>query len=236
MNGYKCEGYATPDNLPIEFWHPVSRNFWAQFHDAREKSCMQFFLDITVDWLSNAKACSNFWNPFCLQLLHHEPALKHLALAIGSSHRIHWDDSCNDVNERSFYQKHYERGLSLLNNMANPGLDLILVCCLLFCILECFRFREEAFDKHLLAGLKIIRDFERRPTIVGTVSDQRIRIYIVPVFHELETHSVAIKKHALLCRKERPNIAFDQLKANGKLPINRNPRALIGPEADTVYG
>ena len=232
-NGYKCDGYAR--HLPIEFWHPVPRNFWAQFYDGHEKICMQFFLDITVDWLSNAKPCANFWNPFCLQILHSEPAIKHIALAIGSSHRIHWDDSCNAVKERAFYLKHYERGLSLLNGMVNPELDLILVCCLLFCVLECFRFREEAFDKHMYAGINILRDFERKPAMTSTSSEERIRVYISPVFNALELHSVDIKKHALLCRKERPSVAFEQLMASGKIPISRNHRALVGPQVPEVY-
>ncbi len=170
-NGFgmpQCDGYASPkpgsaksDSLTtldhynnssnlcyrdlkhtkiILFNNPNSTNLASE----EERRCFDFFRSRTSVQMSGFFS-SEIWDRLVLQATHHEPAIRHAVLALGSLHErfVNEDQSLQKQSwsrdEGGFALEHYNLAIQSLMNPANSGrltIDVCLIACVLFCSFE----------------------------------------------------------------------------------------------------
>lgn len=109
-----------------------------------ERRCFDFFLNRTVSQLSGFWH-SDFWGCLVLRATHHQPAIRHAVLALGSLHE-RFEAGDNSVmnpiwnkGEGGFALKHYNQAIQQLTKPAGEGqraLDVCLIACMLFACFE----------------------------------------------------------------------------------------------------
>ena len=146
------------------------------FATAKENAAFQFFLEKTLPWFSSPKApncdgdlCYRFWCPTALQMMHHEPLIKHLVLATATSHGYVQDimvaatfgEKKGIVDRRFdrdvFLLHHYGKAIRILREQT-ADISTILVACLIVAMVEYFRYQPRLFLQHLEFGERIVRD------------------------------------------------------------------------------
>lgn len=109
-----------------------------------ERRCFDFFLNRTAPQLSGFWE-SNFWSCLILQATHHQPALRHAVLALGSLHERFEAGDMSVMNpiwdrgEGGFALKQYNQAIQQLIKPASEGhqaVDVCLIACLLFACFE----------------------------------------------------------------------------------------------------
>ena len=125
-----------------------------------EQRCFDFFLNRTAVQLSGFWS-SDFWGCLLLRATHHQPAIRHAVIALGSLHeRFEAGDKSFlnpvwDVREGGFALKHYNHAIQQLIKPANEGkqaVDVCLIACILFACFEvsyfndpvCFKKKDES--------------------------------------------------------------------------------------------
>ena len=112
-----------------------------------ERRCFDFFLNRTASQLSGFWD-SDFWDCLILRATHHQPAIRHAVLALGSLHeRFEAGDSSVlnpiwDKREGGFALKQYNHAIQHLIRPASEGqqaVDVCLIACLLFACFEVSR-------------------------------------------------------------------------------------------------
>lgn len=110
---------------------------------------------------------SRFWDYSVLQLAHHEPAVRHALLALESA-RSYLIDSSQESTKRFSIQQ-YNRAISYLCKPvgdASASDRAVLICCLLFAILENVEGHHERAMRHLECGANIL--LQRKEKLSGT--------------------------------------------------------------------
>lgn len=109
-----------------------------------ERRCFDFFLNRTTSQLSGFWV-SDFWGCFILQAAHHQPAIRHAVLALGSLHeRFEAGDRSVvspiwDKGEGGFALQQYNQAIQQLIKPTSEGeqaIDVCLIACLLFACFE----------------------------------------------------------------------------------------------------
>lgn len=109
-----------------------------------ERRCFDFFLHRTVSQLPGFWD-SEFWSCLILRATHHQPAIRHAVLALGSLHeRFEAGDRSIlspiwDKGEGGFALKQYNQAIQHLIKPVSEGqqaVDVCLVACLLFACFE----------------------------------------------------------------------------------------------------
>ena len=127
--------------IPIPVFDP-----WGSDEESR---CFDFFLNRTAFQLSGYWD-SDFWSCSILRATHHQPAIRHAVLALGSLHeRFDAGDrsvkiTIWDKEEGGFALEQYNRAIQQLIKPANqgpPAVDVCLIACILFSCFEVSRFR-----------------------------------------------------------------------------------------------
>lgn len=111
----------------------------------QERRSFYFFCSRTVIRLSGFFV-AGFWNRWVLQAFHHEPAIRHAVIALGSIHeRFDGGDvsvlgSNRDTTRGGFALEQYNRAI---RNLVEPGAkgtppphDVFLISCVLFACFE----------------------------------------------------------------------------------------------------
>lgn len=186
--GFRCEGprftFVINREQQLDFWSPPKDNCSrvpqlltdSQFATAQETAAFQYFMEITLPWFASPKGdrcdgvqCYKFWYPSTLQLMHHEPLIKHLVLAVASSHGYVQDlliaastgqekKAPNRGFERDvFLLKHYCTALSILREQRTHISTTLVACIILSCV-DFFRCQSQLFLQHLEFGERIVRD------------------------------------------------------------------------------
>lgn len=108
---------------------------------------------------------SSFWSHILPQLSTSQPAIKHALLAVASSHARFKAESENDVESnksvavsRDFSLRHYNQAIASLQQhlTKSSGVEVPLICCLLFICLECLYGNRILVLDHLRNGLNIL--------------------------------------------------------------------------------
>ena len=164
----KCDGYASPktnsakcDSLTILDHHNNGSNLCYRdlihtniilfnnlnpsgLASEEEQRCFNFFRSRTAIQMSGFFS-SEIWDRLVLQATHHEPAIRHAVLALGSLHErfVNEDQSLQKQtwsrDEGGFALEHYNLAIQSLMNPANGGrlnIDVCLIACMLFCSFE----------------------------------------------------------------------------------------------------
>lgn len=154
--GRKCDGYlrgnqgsanvALPPSGANKYLSPLAVT--PSLHDLgseQERRSFYFFCSRTVVRLSGFFV-AGFWNRWVLQAFHHEPAIRHAVIALGSIHeRFDGGDvsvlgSNRDATRGGFALEQYNHAIQ---NLIEPGakgkrppFDVCLISCVLFACFE----------------------------------------------------------------------------------------------------
>ena len=148
-----CDGYgpliipSSPMFSSCSFRTPGSEIERKYFQDLRNR---------TLPELMGYFPC-RFWDYSVLQLAHHEPAVRHAFLALESARSYRVDSSKESTKRFSIQQ--YNRAISCLcnpNGKAPASARAVLICCLLFVILENVQGNYETAVRHLDCGANIL--------------------------------------------------------------------------------
>lgn len=133
-----------------------------------ERRCFEFFLTRTASQLSGFWD-SDFWNCLILRATHHQPAIRHAVLALGSLHeRFEAGDRSVmnpiwDKGEGGFALKQYNRAIQQLikpTSEDQQAVDVCLIACLLFACFETLRGHHGSALSHVNSGVKILSEVE----------------------------------------------------------------------------
>ncbi len=114
----------------------------------QERRCYDFFLNRTASQLSGFWD-SDFWGCLILRATHHQPAIRHAVLALGSLHERFeaGDNSVTtpiwDKGEGGFALQQYNQAIQHLIKPASKdqqAVDVCLIACMLFACFEVSRF------------------------------------------------------------------------------------------------
>jgi hypothetical protein len=178
--GRTCQGYRSPPNSsssPRSASLPSRAQFVAipaapssitnLFSTDQEHRSFTFFCEYTIPHISSAFS-DEFWNRLVLQAIHHEPAVRHAAIAFGASHErfTQHDTSPSQNSEReandNFALSQYVKALrSVLEPMRaerKQAADITLMTCLLFICFETLRGHHSSALNHVDSGIKIISE------------------------------------------------------------------------------
>lgn len=109
-----------------------------------ERRCFDFFLNRTASQLSGFWD-SDFWGCLILQAAHHQPAIRHAVLALGSLHE-RFEAGDRSVmspiwhrGEGGFALKQYNQAIQQLikpKSVGQQAVDVCLIACMLFACFE----------------------------------------------------------------------------------------------------
>ncbi|KAL4780088.1 hypothetical protein BJX76DRAFT_361149 [Aspergillus varians] len=190
LHGWTCGGYELGHRLPrrVDVHHqaaspvapsvPVATGFcWAMTSD--EKRCVSFFHYRTVASLTSYYD-SSLWQKLVLQLSATEPAVFHAVVALSAVNQdmenhgtlMPWvrDDSLWHV----FALEQAVRSFDILTKRhisQDPQLrTVILVCCLLFVMLDLVLGRPDDATAHLHSGLTILKEMKVQRRMVAVAA------------------------------------------------------------------
>ncbi|KAL4876980.1 hypothetical protein BJY04DRAFT_231138 [Aspergillus karnatakaensis] len=198
-NGWTCEGYEV-NRLPrrTEVHHsssdessfrsitpPLATGFrWATTAD--EKRCVNFFLYRTIPGITSFYD-SSLWQKLILQMSCTEPAVYHAVVALSAINQHLERDGIpipGSNAESTWYRFALEqsmRSFGLLNKrhiLKDPQLrEVLLVCCLLFIMLELVCGHYDDATVHLRSGLAILKEMK--------IQRHRLGASLVPVEESL---------------------------------------------------
>ncbi|KAE9371087.1 hypothetical protein N431DRAFT_483689 [Stipitochalara longipes BDJ] len=217
--GRKCDGYArtertTSNQQPSDSLNNVSLSVDIQGSDQEIRS-FQFFKSYTVPQLCGLFE-SSFWNRLVLQATHHQPAIRHAAIALGSMHEeLESNLSAEDARlGKDFTMQQYLKAIRCLiqpmQGQASQNADLALMTCVLFVCFETLRGHHASALSHINGAIKILAELQS-----GTDSSRR--------FWTMSPYS-CVPLTTL-------NLIFGRLESQ-MLLVNGTSRALYGDEVD----
>ncbi|KAL2835482.1 hypothetical protein BJY01DRAFT_223643 [Aspergillus pseudoustus] len=179
-NGWECDGYEI-NRLPrprevvksparILQHAPIESGFrWAMTSD--EKRCVSFFLHRTIPSLTSYYD-SSLWQRLVLQMCYNEPAVYHAVAALSAVNQdlemngIPMPGSALEGTWHGFALEQCARSFALLSKrqiLQDPQLrEVLLVCCLLFVLLELVCGRFDDATAHLQSGLAILEEMRNQ--------------------------------------------------------------------------
>ena len=125
----------------------IPNPLWDARGGGEERRCLDFFLKRTAIQLSGFWG-SGFWDCLIIRATHHEPAIRHAVLALGSLHeRFEAGDRSVlnpvwDKTEGGFALKQYNQAIQHLIKPTGEGqraIDVCLIACMLFACFEVSR-------------------------------------------------------------------------------------------------
>jgi hypothetical protein len=149
--GRICDGYEVTIHSSPKTPHSTgSTRYLARspsidiFNNEKARRSFHFFLSRTAPQLS-AFYGDPFWNHLVLQATHHEPAIRHAIVALGSLHeRFEKHDGNIRSHEDCFPIQEYSRAIQALvapfARNEPQAMDVCLISCILF---TCFEVRKK---------------------------------------------------------------------------------------------
>ncbi|PYH40345.1 Zn(II)2Cys6 transcription factor [Aspergillus saccharolyticus JOP 1030-1] len=182
-----CDGYENPapaqsssltaTRLSSHARRLIPRSFSTPsldlFGGEEERRSFQFFIAKTAPQLAGDFECA-FWERLLLQSVHHEPAIRHVTVALGSLHECFERNAGNPTSsgsqavQDSFALRQYLRAVRCLTSSTSGSqpLDVCLIACILFACFEAMRGQSGSAITHITSGLKILD--ELRTSTMGT--------------------------------------------------------------------
>ncbi|KAL6230326.1 hypothetical protein BDW75DRAFT_223078 [Aspergillus navahoensis] len=194
-NGWKCEGYEMA-RLPLQGKRrqsvpstPAVAFRWAVTSD--EKRCVSFFLHRTVESLASFSD-SSLWHELVFHMCCTEPAVYHAVVALSAvnqdleRHGIPMPGTDSSSSWHQFALEQCMRSFGLLNKRhvsQDPQLrKVVLVCCLLFVMLELVLGHYDDATVHLQSGLAILKEMRIQRCTLGltqaTIEDGLLEAFL----------------------------------------------------------
>ncbi|KAK1149810.1 hypothetical protein N8T08_003361 [Aspergillus melleus] len=178
--GRKCDGYqerttpsltsrsstATPRTI-VQALSGLPSNI---FTSDQERRSFQFFLAKTAPQLAGDFECA-FWERLLLQSVYHEPAIRHVTVALGSLHE-HFGTSGTLGTDSVFAMNQYVRAMGCLRSVSGAvqPLDVCLISSVLFTCFEAMRGHYGSAITHILGGLKILSELRVNSSSTSSLS------------------------------------------------------------------
>ena len=154
--------------------------------DREERRCFAFFRGHTVPTFGLYDA--GFWDGLLLQISHSEPAVHHAVVALGSLHELFSCGTQFQPGRDGYTLKQYNKSLGGLNryisSAKNASLEIVMICCLLFILIESLRGDYDSAGKHLQSGLDILSSLPQDPQRMKVLHDD-----ILPIFFKLRVQT-----------------------------------------------
>ena len=182
-----CAGIAcSPGSLQWET-DPLSSASFYTLDNSRSFHCFAYYQRST--WHG---PCSHhekaFWTYLTLQLNHGQPAIKHILIALGSSHEsleISYSASSDDDVPplHTFSLKRYNHAVRLLRNDSSKlPIEAILVSCILFMCFEVLQGNSKSATNLIRTGLKVLIQYRASNGNRNTLIEEKIpHVYSRPV-------------------------------------------------------
>ncbi|KAE9369184.1 hypothetical protein N431DRAFT_546736 [Stipitochalara longipes BDJ] len=149
---------------------PISTNI---LETDQERRSFSFFCRHTFPQLSGSFDSDDFWQRL-LQATHHEPAIRHAAVALGALHETFEAIPNTNLNftlseKRShdvFAMQQYSKAIKALlgsNGGQEQAIDVALVTCVLFIYFEILRGHHATALSHINGGIKILSSLHPSP-------------------------------------------------------------------------
>ncbi|KAN0101530.1 hypothetical protein V8E51_012040 [Hyaloscypha variabilis] len=191
--GRKCDGYphsssgseGSSRSLTPSTEHssssppalPISTNI---LETDQERRSFSYFCRHTFPQLSGSFDTDDFWQRL-LQATHHEPAIRHAAVALGALHEIYEaipnTDFAFTLSERKahdvFAMQQYSKAIKALLGSSGgkeQAVDIALVTCVLFIYFEILRGHHATALSHINGGIKILSSFHPTPSPSASAS------------------------------------------------------------------
>ncbi|KAL4908662.1 hypothetical protein BDW74DRAFT_188561 [Aspergillus multicolor] len=201
-NGWKCDGYEVA-RLPLQGRGrhsipstPATEFRWAMTSD--EKRCVSFFLHRTVSSLTSFYD-SSLWEKLVFQMCSVEPAVYHAVVALSAVNQdleqygIPMPGSDTNSSWHRFALEQCLRSFGFLNQRQisqDPQLrKVLLVCCLLFVILELVLGHYDNATVHLQSGLAILKEMKVRRRTLGLSMTATVEDGLLEAFLHLEAQA-----------------------------------------------
>jgi Fungal Zn(2)-Cys(6) binuclear cluster domain len=174
--GRKCEGYAEPPNRSsdqlriINYVAPNSRSVspYPQA-DSREIRALQYFKTRTAPELAGVFS-SDIWDRFMLRLAHHQSAVHHALVALGTVHEDFTTSALAHSNFSEFANQEYGKAirdvLVLSTSNSTIAVEIALATCIVFSCLESLRGHYQSSLSHLISGLNVLEEEQRKGTAI----------------------------------------------------------------------
>ncbi|KAI1429668.1 hypothetical protein F5Y12DRAFT_330056 [Xylaria sp. FL1777] len=173
--GRKCDGYAPLSTSSGLSWHRP-RHLFANVHNASERRCLQFFVEVAAPVLSGPLD-PYFWTHLVFQFSQMEPAVRHSVVAVASLYEqvYRQQDMTLPLPDENLVLSHYNAAIQHLKTMKNES--LVLLVCILFVCIEFLRGNQDAATEHSQHGISILKRVEE--------SFPWAREYLSPIFRRL---------------------------------------------------
>ncbi|RAL13894.1 Zn(II)2Cys6 transcription factor domain-containing protein [Aspergillus homomorphus CBS 101889] len=166
---------------------PLSDPSYCLFTSDEERRSFQFFLAKTAPQLAGDFECA-FWGRLLLQSAHHEPAIRHVTVALGSLHESFERNAGApfrygaNTTSSSFALHQYLRAIRCLRPMpeSSQPIDVCIISCVLFACFEAMSGQYGSAITHVTSGLKILDELRTNPNN-GFVSPNVGRTPYIPL-------------------------------------------------------
>ncbi|MCJ1422559.1 hypothetical protein MMC29_000439 [Sticta canariensis] len=164
--------------------------------DREEQRCFAFFRGHTAPTFGLYDA--GFWDGLLLQISHAEPAVHHAVVALASLHEAFSCGTQYQPGRDGYTLKQYNKSLKGLNryisSAKNKSLEIVMICCILFTLIDGFRGDYGSAAKHVQSGLEILSSSPQDPHNIKVLHDD-----ILPIFFKLraETSSFFVVESTL---------------------------------------
>ncbi|RAK97952.1 Zn(II)2Cys6 transcription factor domain-containing protein [Aspergillus ibericus CBS 121593] len=178
---------------------------WAMTSD--ERRCFSHFQHFTIPSLLELFD-SALWRNLVLQISYSEPAVYHAAVALSAIHQDveQWGMPLPGQTRQNVWQKfaleQSARSYGILSkrNASDPRLrEIMLLCCLLYSLLELLQGQYERACRHLQGGLRILKEIKVQKQLADD-TESPVEKCLVAAFVQLDIQSTYYGVHGpVLC-------------------------------------
>ncbi|KAE9363319.1 hypothetical protein N431DRAFT_391033 [Stipitochalara longipes BDJ] len=181
------------------------------FATERERRCFEYFRRKTVPQLSGSFELP-FWTHLILLAIHHEPAVRQAAIALGALHECFAYPHSNaiEINLNFALQQYVMAIGSVTKPIREQGklaADVALMTCVLFVCFETLRGYHSTALSHINSGIKIVSELQSHDTSKSSLHLSQTPYVPLPVlnqlFARLDTQVCQVgfgRRRRLLCR------------------------------------
>lgn len=221
-SGRACEGYDL-QRLPPPCRTSKKKTPWGKLlpevgggirwiTNTDELRCFSYFQYYTIPTLSSFFN-SSLWDKLVLQMSYTEPAVYHAAVALSA---IHQDVEMHGMplpgqelynTWHRFTMEQAGRAYAILNERhysQDPRLrQVMLLCCLLFVLIELLRGRYDDAFQHLEGGLRILKELKaQRQLVIWSSHESAVEECLVAAFAQLDIQAANFKTGGSILRIE----------------------------------
>ncbi|KIM95570.1 hypothetical protein OIDMADRAFT_33665 [Oidiodendron maius Zn] len=225
-----CDGYvnSSPAGHELKYFSTLltTSGVHTLLGTDQERRCFDYFCRRTVAQLSGSFD-SAFWDQLLLQATHHEPAVWHAVVALGSLHQNFEQRHISMKREDDvFAVKQYVKAIGFVlmpvRDRGKQAADVALMTCILFICFEILRGYHSAALSHIDGGVKIVSE------LLSCQSNTSLSIPAIPyipltllkqMFSRLDAQASQIsngRPRHLLCA----NLSTTSSTYDAKIPIS----------------